>query len=121
MLFFDAFSIFLAIFGLCFFVREAINRRLLEREEQTRADRVTESQFEDADVISFDSAEALFVEEFDVIEENDSDEEYTELFRFFPDGGASGKRELIFRYNSLQRKFLISPLTGKLYIEETEE
>ena len=53
--------------------------------------------------------------------ENDSDEEYTELFRFFPDGGASGKRELIFRYNSLQRKYVISPLTGKLYVEETEE
>ena len=53
--------------------------------------------------------------------ENDPDNEYTELFRFFPDGGASGKRELIFRYQSLQRKYMISPLTGKVYSEETEE
>ena len=53
--------------------------------------------------------------------EDDSGEEFTELFRFFPDGGASGTRELIFRYQSLQRKYVISPLTGKLYVEETEE
>ena len=53
--------------------------------------------------------------------EDDSGEEFTELFRFFPDGGASGTRELIFRYQTLQRKYVISPLTGKLYVEETEE
>ena len=42
-----------------------------------------------------------------------------EIFRFFPDGTANASREFILRYQTLQRKFTISPLTGLLL--ETEE
>ena len=57
----------------------------------------------------------------DIEEDPDSTSDYIELFRFFPDGGASGKRELFFRYQSLQRKYTVSPLTGKLFGEEVEQ
>ena len=53
--------------------------------------------------------------------EQDSGSELVELFRFFPDGGASGMRELIFKYHTFQKKYIISPLTGRIFAEETEE
>lgn len=62
-----------------------------------------------------------FPEEFTLEIENDTGEELFELFRFFPDGGASGLRELDFRCRSLQRKYTVSPLTGRLISEEAEE
>ena len=45
----------------------------------------------------------------------------TELFRFFPDGGASGIRELTFSVKELKRSYRISPLTGQLSLMEVEE
>ena len=62
-----------------------------------------------------------FPEDFSLEVENDSGEETFELFRFFPDGGASGMRELVFRYRSLVRKYTVSPLTGRLLLQESEE
>ena len=62
-----------------------------------------------------------FPENFSLNMENDPGSELVELFRFFPDGGASGMRELVFRYKSLERKYKISPLTGRLFAEEMEE
>ena len=62
-----------------------------------------------------------FPEEFSLELENDSGSELIELFRFFPDGGASGMRELVFKYHSFQKKYTLSPLTGRIYAEETEE
>ena len=45
-----------------------------------------------------------------------------ELFRFFPDGGASGNRRFELHYRTLKRIFEISPLTGRLTVREgTEE
>ena len=63
----------------------------------------------------------LFPEEFSLELEQDSGSELVELFRFFPDGGASGMRELIFKYHTFQKKYIISPLTGRIFAEETEE
>ncbi len=64
----------------------------------------------------FELGEGLF-------EETDLDEEGTvELFRFFPDGGASGNRRFELHYRTLKRIFEISPLTGRLTArDETEE
>ena len=45
-----------------------------------------------------------------------------ELFRFFPDGGASGKRRFELHLRSLKRIFEISPPTGRLMIyDDTED
>ena len=63
----------------------------------------------------------IFPEEFLLELEQDSGSELVELFRFFPDGGASGMRELIFKYHTFQKKYIISPLTGRIFAEETEE
>ena len=43
-----------------------------------------------------------------------------ELFRFFPDGGASGRRTLELKYKNLRRTFDISPLTGLMTSKEDE-
>ena len=43
-----------------------------------------------------------------------------ELFRFFPDGGASGRRSLELKYKNLRRTFDISPLTGLITSKEDE-
>ena len=63
-----------------------------------------------------------FPEDFSLdLEESDEDGELTELFRFFPDGGASGIRELTFSVKELKRSYRISPLTGQLSLMEVEE
>lgn len=41
-----------------------------------------------------------------------------EVFRLFPDGGASGKRSFEFQYRSIRRVFRVSPLTGMIRHEE---
>ena len=63
-----------------------------------------------------------FPEDFSLdLEESDEDGELTELFRFFPDGGAAGIRELTFSVKELKRSYRISPLTGQLSLMEVEE
>ena len=63
-----------------------------------------------------------FPEDFSLdLEESDEDGELTELFRFFPDGGASGIRELTFSVKELKRSYRISPLSGQLSLMEVEE
>ena len=48
-------------------------------------------------------------------------EEAFEVFRFFPDGGASGSLKFELRYQTLRKVFDISPLTGLLIRNEGEE
>ena len=48
-------------------------------------------------------------------------EESFEVFRFFPDGGASGSLRFELRYQTLRKVFDISPLTGLLIRSEGEE
>ena len=43
------------------------------------------------------------------------------MFRFFPDGGASGSLRFELRYQTLRKVFDISPLTGLLMQSEEEE
>lgn len=43
-----------------------------------------------------------------------------EIFRFFSDGSANAAREFILRYRNSQRRFLVSPLTGLLLVNEEE-
>lgn len=43
-----------------------------------------------------------------------------EIFRFFSDGSANAAREFILRYRKSQRRFLVSPLTGLLLVNEEE-
>lgn len=43
-----------------------------------------------------------------------------EIFRFFSDGSANASREFILRYRKFQRRFLVSPLTGLLLVNEEE-
>ena len=47
--------------------------------------------------------------------------EELEVFRFFPDGGASGMRELTFRCHTLEKKYTISPLSGRLLMQKEEK
>mgnify|MGYP000870757033 CR=1 FL=1 len=43
-----------------------------------------------------------------------------EIFRFFSDGSANASREFILRYRKSQRRFMVSPLTGLLLVNEEE-
>ncbi len=44
--------------------------------------------------------------------------EELEIFRFFPDGGASGSHKLILKLGGMQKVFHISKLTGRVLIDE---
>lgn len=55
-------------------------------------------------------------EELDLSEVNDDG--WIEIFRFFPDGGASGKRKFQMEYKTARRFFEISALTGKIITQE---
>ena len=50
-----------------------------------------------------------------------SEDGMLELFRFFPDGGASGHRSLELKFKNLRRSFEISPLTGLMTYRDDEE
>lgn len=47
-----------------------------------------------------------------------SGEEELEVFRFFPDGGASGSHKLVLKLGGMQKVFHISKLTGRVLIDE---
>lgn len=49
------------------------------------------------------------------------EEDSMELFRYYPDGGASGTRILILRCGNVRREFRISLLTGLLTSRELRE
>jgi len=44
--------------------------------------------------------------------------EELDVFRFFPDGGASGSHKLVLKLGGLQKVFHISKLTGRVMIDE---
>lgn len=44
--------------------------------------------------------------------------EEMEVFRFFPDGGASGDHKLVLKLGGMQKVFHISKLTGRVLIDE---
>ncbi len=48
----------------------------------------------------------------------EGEEEEYELFRFFPNGSAAGKRKLSFRMKGMTRTFEVSALTGLLRVTE---
>lgn len=62
-----------------------------------------------------------FGENLDQLGEEIADDGTVELFRFFPDGSASGKRKLEFRYGDLLRTFEISTLTGRVTKTDEDE
>ena len=43
-----------------------------------------------------------------------------EVFRFFADGGAAGRLKFTMQYRSWAKTFVISPLTGRILVEDTE-
>ena len=45
-------------------------------------------------------------------------EEELEIFRFFPDGGASGSHKLVLKLGGMQKVFHISKLTGRVLIDK---
>ena len=91
------------------------NRKLIMKEPETEEETDTAEEEEKI------RTSWTFPEEFSIALENDPGTESIELFRFFPDGGASGMRELVFRYKSMEKRYKISPLTGRLFAEESEE
>lgn len=52
------------------------------------------------------------------VENQLANEEELEVFRFFPDGGASGSHKLVLKLGGLQKVFFISKLTGRIMIDE---
>ena len=52
---------------------------------------------------------------------SEPEEDSTELFRYYPDGGASGTRVLVMRCGNVRREFRISLLTGLLTSRELHE
>lgn len=62
-----------------------------------------------------------FGEDLDQLGEETAEDGTVELFRFFPDGSASGKRKLEFRFGELQRTFGISALTGRITKTDGDE
>ena len=86
---------------------------------------------EDSDEVPTSSLSYQLPEEFDfdadsLLQRNAADElaasddNTVELFRFFPDGGASSSRTLILQYKSIARSFKISILSGSVTWEESE-
>ena len=47
-----------------------------------------------------------------------ANDEQLEIFRFFPDGGASGNHAVVLKLGGLQKVFSISKLTGRVLISE---
>ena len=47
-----------------------------------------------------------------------ANDEQLEVFRFFPDGGASGSHAVVLKLGALQKVFSISKLTGRVLISE---
>ncbi len=54
-------------------------------------------------------------------DEPETDDGGMELFRYYPDGGASGMRVLVLRCGNVRREFRISLLTGLLTSRELGE
>ena len=73
--FFTWFEVFLGFFGVSLFIREAIQRNALRREEKRQMFEKNEEIFDDAEQISKYEAEAMFAEEFDAVEEQNSHED----------------------------------------------
>ncbi len=72
--FFTWFEVFLGVFGVALFIREAVQRNALRRQEEHLLKTKNEELFEDAERISKYAAEAMFAEEFDVAEDQTSHE-----------------------------------------------
>ena len=60
-------------------------------------------------------------EDFEMDEDDfaDTAEDHVEVFRFFPDGGASGIRSLTLRCGTFSRLVTVSPLTGLPSVRDT--
>ena len=69
-LFFDAFSVLLAILGIVFFVVEAVRRSRIKSEEKNRVEKVHAAEFsKNAENVGVYSADKMFLKEFDVEEQ----------------------------------------------------
>ena len=67
--FFDVFAIALGLFGVIFFVVEAIRRNRMHSEERATVDARSREEFSDAESVEVYSADKMFVKEFDTVEE----------------------------------------------------
>lgn len=54
----------------------------------------------------------------DEVENQLANNEQLEIFRFFPDGGASGSHAVMLKLGGLQKVFSVSKLTGRVLISE---
>ena len=67
--FFDLMALLLAVFGIFFFVREAVDRNRLYQEERRVIEERNEQAFETAEQIPVYQSGSMFAKEFDVTEE----------------------------------------------------
>lgn len=68
-LFFDGFAIALGIFGVVFFIVEAVRRNRLHSQEREAVEAESQEAFADAEKIDIYSANKIFVREFDTVSE----------------------------------------------------
>lgn len=89
-----------------FFMRDPI-----DPEEDTDVRDAAKSQFKWVLPEKFEMDESMF--------SSAAEEDYVEVFRFFPDGCASGHRDIMLRCGKNSRIITISPLTGLPAVKNT--
>ena len=67
--FFDIFSLILAICGVAYMIRESLRQSQLNKENQAGIEENNKEQFQDAQTLPVYDADQMFVQEFDIIEE----------------------------------------------------
>lgn len=73
-MFFDIFAVALGIAGIVFFIREAVRRGRVRSEERAKLDELNDEVFEGSEKIPEYEAKKMFVEEFDVSDETQTNE-----------------------------------------------
>ena len=107
--------------------KEFITRRTLTDEElaaeERRREEVKEGEEEEKEPpvqLKWKLPEKITVGEDDFAEEDADEEHFFEVFRFFPDGGASSIRKFHVQCKNLSRTYDISPITGLLVTVKEE-
>ncbi|MBR2364197.1 MAG: hypothetical protein IKA79_03250 [Lentisphaeria bacterium] len=101
--------------------KEFVTKRTLSEEELAAEERRRENVKEGEEppppppaVLKWKLPEKTVVPEEEFAEEDAGEDHTFEVFRFFPDGGASGIRKFKLQCKNLSRTYDISPLTGLL-------
>lgn len=106
-----------------FTTKRALTAEELEEEEQSRREvREGEEPLPDPPAeLKWKLPDRTEISEEDFAADEEGDDQRYEIFRFFPDGGASGIRKFKLQCRKLSRTYDISPLTGLVITVKEED